>query len=467
MIDRLKNISPFWYLTIAAFLVLIASTLFQHGYFMDGLLYSTIARNMSVGIGDIWHPHFTDTTGSAFHESLPLGMYLESVFFSIFGDHYWVEKVYSIAAGLLHLLFLIKIWKLINRKDESISKLSWIPALLWVNTAMIFWSFTNNMLENTSGLFALLAVYLTLKGALEKQLKWLVIAGVVIVLAGLSKSVMSLFPLGAYFLYWISNKHEKIGKAALQQIIIIVTFVAFLAVLLLIEPVRYNLLTHWDVQLSPSLGGDKAVSSHRYDIIVRLFFELIPMMVLALLFYFIGKGKASEHIKWKSVLFFILVGLSASVPFMLSPKQSGYYLVPCIPYFALGFGMIMAPTIGNLLAKKNNASNGWKVFRLTALVICFAAFVFVFIRPGKYTRHEERIVAVEVFASHLPKGSTICVCPSVRGDYPFLGYMYRRNYVSFDLKEDYEYFLSDGTCTPDGCAPLKSSGKYTLYQKRN
>ena len=464
MIDRLKSISPFWYITIAAFLVLIASSLLQLGYFMDGLHYGTIARNMAVGDGHIWSPHYTDTIHPIFAESLSLAMYLESLFFWVLGDHFWVEKLYCIVVGILHLVLIVRIWKLVNQ-DEAIQKLSWIPALLWTTTAMIFWSFTNNMLENTSSLFALLAVYLTLKGILKQQLKWLAVAGIVTLLCGLSKSVVGLFPLGSYFLYWVLNRQEKIAKAAFQQGIIVIAFVISLALLFLIEPAREFITLHLNGHLSESLEGKTAVSAHRYDIMTRLFYELIPMLALALIFGFIGKGKSTRHIQWKQVYFFILVGLSASVPIMLSPKQSGYYVVPSIPYFALGIALILAPIIQQLIAKRDVHSKGWKTFQWVSITICLAAFVFVFVRPVKYARHQERIVAAETFSPHLPKGTTIGVCPSIRGDYPMHSYMYRVNYVSLDANEGYNYYLSDGTCIPEGYETLKSSGKYILYKK--
>jgi hypothetical protein len=58
---------PFWLLTIAIISRMVLPILLADGMFMEGQQYSCIAKNMANGIGNWWHPIYTDdweeTTG--------------------------------------------------------------------------------------------------------------------------------------------------------------------------------------------------------------------------------------------------------------------------------------------------------------------------------------------------------------------------------------------------------------------
>ena len=69
------------------------------GMFGDGLLYATMARNMSVGVGSFWKPALSATSYIEFYEHPPLGLALQSLAFRAFGDHFAVERVYAVASS--------------------------------------------------------------------------------------------------------------------------------------------------------------------------------------------------------------------------------------------------------------------------------------------------------------------------------------------------------------------------------
>ena len=76
---------PFWIATLALFIGLIVSVLIQDGMFMDGMLYTNVAKNLGNGIGTFWNPISSETwmaDGRAtFHEHPPLVFGIQSVFF--------------------------------------------------------------------------------------------------------------------------------------------------------------------------------------------------------------------------------------------------------------------------------------------------------------------------------------------------------------------------------------------------
>lgn len=54
-------------------------------------------------------------------------------------------------------------------------------------------------------------------------------------------------------------------------------------------------------------------------------------------------------IRWS--ILFILIGLSASLPLIITPKQNYNYLIPSLPYFTLGFGVLIVPIINSFLGR--------------------------------------------------------------------------------------------------------------------
>src|SRR6185312_7247114 len=110
-----------WLLTITVIICRLLPMSVQTGMFFDGVTYATIARNMAIGAGDLWHPTFLvkaadepsaaatpeaetqvatkiDAVADAathdftsevgFYEHPPLALWLESLFFRLFGDHF-------------------------------------------------------------------------------------------------------------------------------------------------------------------------------------------------------------------------------------------------------------------------------------------------------------------------------------------------------------------------------------------
>jgi 4-amino-4-deoxy-L-arabinose transferase-like glycosyltransferase len=63
------------------------------GMSLDGITYATIARNMALDVGDLWHPFYTATLLNPFYEQPPLALWLESLLFRLCGDHWWVERL--------------------------------------------------------------------------------------------------------------------------------------------------------------------------------------------------------------------------------------------------------------------------------------------------------------------------------------------------------------------------------------
>ena len=119
---------------------------------MDGLWYDTISRNLSAGIGSFWRPIVTPTLSVPFFaDHPPLVFGIESLFFRVLGDHWWVGKFYGFFTLLLAALLIVALW----RAAGGFVGDGWLPLLFWLSAPLITWSFSNEMLENTMLLFQL------------------------------------------------------------------------------------------------------------------------------------------------------------------------------------------------------------------------------------------------------------------------------------------------------------------------
>ena len=175
---RSNNI-PFWLLLIGLFLILVSRSLLTEGMFFDGVTYASISRNMAEGQGTFWNPHYTQALYPEFRQHPPFALGMEALAFKAFGDHWWVEKFYSVLMFLLSVLFIALIWK----RTTNNLRWAWLPLLFWLAMPLVSWSATNNLLENTMAVFVLLSVYLMIVGYQRHHKIWLFLSAVTLLLA--------------------------------------------------------------------------------------------------------------------------------------------------------------------------------------------------------------------------------------------------------------------------------------------
>src|SRR5262245_75977 len=120
--------------------------------FVDGVTYASIARNLAEGKGTFWTPFYTETLYPQFHQHPALGLWLQSLWFRAFGDHWIVERAYSLSIAALTGLLIAAIWRSVageaGRKSHD-----WLPVVFWILVPVVSWSIVGNMLETTVSLF--------------------------------------------------------------------------------------------------------------------------------------------------------------------------------------------------------------------------------------------------------------------------------------------------------------------------
>lgn len=427
-------------LTLFIFLALLVPNIFREGLFMDGLIYSTIAHNMSDGLSAYWIPSFSETYGNTFYEHPPLAFIIQSFFFDSLGDGFYVEKIYSFLTAVLTAFFIVRLWQKTSINKE-IRALYWLPVLLWITMPSSFWAYNNNMLENTMGLFSIASTYILLE-SLSKDWRTSIglysIAGTMLLLSFLSKGFPGLFPLGFFFCYGIVNLRSFGIKQIIIRSLILIMITAIIAASFFYfnTAAKENITNYLNTQVMESLSGKRVVGNRLYImgvLLEQLIITLVISLTLIGLKYRFSLSKLKKDSStFKVFLLFIVIGLSASVPIMISPKQLKFYIVPALPYFALAFSMLIAQIVAIYLNRINTEARSFSVFRLQAYVTIPLLIIFSVINFGKTSRDQDMIHDVDRMGEYLPNKAIIGISRSLHESWNFMGYCQRKYQISLD-----------------------------------
>ncbi len=435
-------IRPQYLLSAALFLGLLLPWIVRDGMFLDGVTYAAISRNLAHGLGTFWAPHYTDILYPQFFEHPPLAFGIQSLFFRVFGDGLATERIYTLFTALVSLYLLARVWILFSDTPQR-KALWWLPVLLWIATPVVFWSYRNNMLENTLTIFVLGATWFTGKAMLKKQFWWLLPAGTCILAAFLTKGPVGLFPLMMPALWWIVGGKKGIGRALLETLILILVPVALFGMLSLLMPeASHSIGNYISQQLLPSLANEREISGDgRFGILLDLISVTGTPLLIILIIAAISKkdedagGSRIMRLGW----FFILAGLTASLPLILTLKQHDYYLVPSIPFIAIGMSLLVP--FGEM--RRNPA-----LLTETPLLRWLAAGVVVFflilsvILNLKPVRDHTLLADVRKITSTVPAGSHISVPDTLCSDWRLIAYLSREANISLDPRTPESFYLT-------------------------
>jgi 4-amino-4-deoxy-L-arabinose transferase-like glycosyltransferase len=467
MISR-KEVS-FYSLFLSIFIILVLYTLFQDGMFMDGLQYACVSKNLANGEGTFWFPYLSSTWQkqevNAFMEHPPIVFWLQSLFFKVLGDSIYTERIYSLITAILTAFFIVKIWLL--TAPDKLKKLSWLPLIIWITIPVVYWSYQNNMHENTLGVFTLIAVYASLKAVFSDRnsILWITFSGVAILAAVLSKGVPGLFPFSVLFFSWLLFRSFSLRRMILMSAIQICIPVLALLIIMQNEEAYRSLHFYFFERFLFRVNEEPVVTDHLF-ILGRLFWELFIPLVLTvfLAFYFRDKKPFG-----KMALFYFLIGLSASLPLMLTTVQRGFYLVPSFPFFALSFAIIIGEYISTWHQRINIQSMKFKIFQVISVLLLIAALTVSIMNAGKPGRQPGLLHDMYLIGEIIPERSVISVGEELWLDWSAQFTLIRHFEICFEYKNGHEYYLRKKTqlnAIPEGYILVDlSTMEYDLYRK--
>lgn len=478
--DQSKSL-PFYICISGIFLIMISPLLFSAGMFMDGLIYAVISKNLANGLGSFWYPHLTNTLYPAFHEHPPLALGLESILFRLFGQSDRIEKIYSLLTIIVEGFIIIKIWKTITNKTQH----GWLPLLFWISIPLISWTAVNNMLENTMSIFVSLFILFYLQSFKKQRYLSIFLAGFMLSLGFLTKGLVAFFPWTFPFLLWLCISKSSVSRIQLPEftsvllhtiLLIFFTFLPLGLLCILMPEAKDSLLKYFTKQVIGSLQKVVTVDS-RFFIVIRLFKELLPAIGIGLILLIIAKTKKfpfqSLFIDYKLAITFFLLGLCGVLPIMVSLKQSGFYIIATLPFFAIAFALFFLPLVDYLISIIHFQSNGFRLFKWTAYGLLLIGTLSSFYHANSIGRDKTKLKDTFTILDHIPANSTISIPSEIWQDWGLHAYYARYKNISLDpnTKNKYDFFLFRKDLNADSIKkeyekiPLPTS-EFDLYKRK-
>jgi 4-amino-4-deoxy-L-arabinose transferase-like glycosyltransferase len=468
-LKQIKNNSEFgfWLITISIFIGLIVPVLIREGMFMDGQQYACVAKNLANGKGSFWFPYLSSTWWKAgspyFMEHPPLVYGLQSIFFKIFNNSIYSERIYSFLTAIIHVTLISMIWKRIFHSQKH----AWYAVLLFLFMPIVSWAFQNNIMENTMSVFTLAAVLFLLESLKHNQYSYLfsLLAGLFVFLAFLSKGIPGLFPLVAGIFYIITFKALLRKKIITSQLIFFVVPILLTLILFQFPTSAESLGFYLKERLLHRISGEPTVQN-RLFILKSLGLELAVPLLIVILIKAIFKNRLKPSEK-SYFLFFLLIGLSASLPLLLTSVQRGFYLFASLPFFAISFAILSKSSIEKFIQKTKHS--GIIIFVGTMLLITSITFSVTSI--GKYSRDKAMILDVKAIGEVIPSGSTICISKEVYDEWNLQMYLIRYHDISVGLECNNTSYLLTSKLNEQNVSDtfelLKIDlNKYKLYQQK-
>lgn len=456
--------------------------------FFDGLIYASLARNISEGIGTIWRPSFSDGLFPLFSEHPPLMFGMEALGFLVFGDSIWVEKTFTITVTLLCCLCFIGIWRRINEDDRELRPLGAFPLILALISGRVGWAFSNNMLEILVILFTLFAVYLivTTYGRVEtsfrSRLPALVLAGLAIALAFFTKGPVGLFPLATIGICAMAFGRPSLKTAVVDTAVLLAVFLAIVGFLTLFAEPRGSMFRYIDGQVLSSLSGERGSRGGGLKglwSMVRVNFWLIAISALLWgVAHAVARNAPSDNgfsiiplpdNRRRKMIFFFLVGLSASAPLLVSPRIHNFYFNPSLFYFSAAISVASVSAFLYLIARAPDLT--LKRLKMGLGLAMTASVVVVGASAGRPGPDRDLIADARTVASVIcpdqQQGSCergVLACGAAWQNTQLHAYLQRLHKISLipadiipDTVAKYDQMIGDESCTSEQLAPFAPS----------
>ena len=367
--------------------------LFTYGMFMDGVINASVAKLYAEGTCSFFHLQERYYENGAYVGHPPLAFVMQGSFFKIFGTAYYMDKLYSMLCSIAQLLLIVCAWRILVA-DKKLKTYAWLPCLLWLVSPIISWGYSSNLLENSMSLFttAVLIAVLAYVRKGKQMLAMAVLSGMLVFAAVLCKGPVGLFVLAAPVLLVEVSGGYTLKKAVLFSCIMASVFVMLLGGLLLLPDARQLASAYLNTQISPSISTEGALILNRLQLIPNLLKALLPLLIITAVIL-IGKRwlpfKDDRQERALGIRL-MLLGLCATLPIMLSNKQSAFYVIPAMPVFALEFALLIVSPVRMLCERyiTGKAHIGITVLSMLGIV---AMAVLSYVNAGTAIRDKEML----------------------------------------------------------------------------
>jgi 4-amino-4-deoxy-L-arabinose transferase-like glycosyltransferase len=365
---------------------------------------------------------------------------------------------------------------------------AWLPLLLWHLIPSAVWGNPNNLMDNNLLTFCLLALWCVLEGCLrgKNAILWLTMAGVCVYLGLMTKGPVALYPVAApFFCAIISGLSPASGRTGTKRWVAgllqsawvaAVAAILFVSMLAFIPEARFYFEQYWEKRLGVVLSGAREDAEltgwARLSIFIILAKELIVLAVFYSAFLFrrfvtARRHKVSPETAGNPVsgtqppgLLFLALGFSATLPLVFSARQSGMYIIPGLPMFALAAGFFLIPFLHRYLATTSGrAARFLRYLRTGSLAGLAVLCVYVSFLFGKPGREKALLTALPYIRQSIPSGEKVAVCDKLMSD--LHAHTYLQRFHRLELSRDLQscrFALTDRVCDPAVQALLMRNG---------
>ena len=297
----------------------------------------------------------------------------------------------------------------------------------------------------------------------------MIFSGLFIFLATFSKGIPGFFPIVLPIIYWASIQQIKLKTVIFQTFLLIAIPVSIYALLICFPEARLSLSNYLIKRVLHRIEDNPTVDSQFY-ILGRLFLELLIPVCITLIIYFVFRRKLFfDKAKISFAVFFILVGFSGALPLLLTKVQKGFYFVPSLPFFAIGFALLISNPVREWSVKQLNSVNKKWIHLIS--IICFISVMILSIaNVGKCSRDTELLNDVAEFGEVIPPFTSVSISDNRWNDWPLQCYLIRYHDINISPKNNQNKFrivdknLMDSTLI--GYKKLNlNTLKFDLYSK--
>jgi 4-amino-4-deoxy-L-arabinose transferase-like glycosyltransferase len=471
-----KSTIFFWLFALTIFQVLIATPLFMDGMFCDALLYTSASHNLAQGMGTFWFPFLSPQTSNGictFHEQPPLLIFIESIFYKIFGLGIYTERIYVLCCFVFTAFLMYKIWQLVQ--DKFIAKSSYLPITLFIICPTVFWSYTNAIQEVGMGVFTTWAVYLLLKNLLQNSHNWwrYCAAGLLIVAASMSKGVPGLFPLAVPFVFWLVYRNVSFIKMlGTSFYLLLVNIICYFFFIFSSNEACNSLHIYFFEKLLARVNNAPTVTN-RFDVFLKLGQDVLPWIAIIFLVFLLLKKQKIALInkpQKQNILLLLVIGLCGVLPLSLTKVQRDFYYLPALPILALSAALFLQNALHYILNKFRFHKQTTSIVLVSILFTCSS--IYLINNIGKPKRDHTTLHDLYAIKKAVPTFSEFSVRQPLWDNWGLHQYYIRYLNINFNIKDsNLKYFLIYKNETPPSDTNFKDMGleltDITLFERIN
>ena len=439
----------------------------------DGIEYANVARNMADGLGSFWKPYHDDFGYLVFHEHPPFVFWFQSLFFRIFGNGPYLEAFYGFFIGLLILFCTGLFWQRVRRDFQHPEIGSWWPMLLLVPLPIFTYILTINRIVNTWTLLAIVATYLAYLSAVKTRHTVYIsmLAGGAIYLGFIAKGPVAFFPFAVPLLAWLTLKTD-FSRALTATLVSLITFAVTLLATFYFYPDSVKFWQgFWQAQVMASLTSERGSGRPHWHLLERWISEMIVPFLIAGVLMLAFKVPFRKIRFNRQALFFLLTALAGSLPFLISTRQHGRYILHSYPFFVLCLAFVtenIALQIETVLTKKTVLRLLVGIIAAIFLVAALAGMLYI---KDHVARRKPFYHDIYLQQIKLPERIIVSVCPQdiIHHDWLFADMQrFYRSSLTSNMGSKYLIIAKESNCiVPDGYQRINQEPtiKYIVYKK--